>query len=963
MRDRLRAVARQSIEPTAALAALEELAAGAAARLEDCADPFLVDLANLLVISPPMLDALRRHPEWTGWLARAVESPADARERRRQWREEHGEAVDFLEDLRAYQRRAYLEIAYRDIAGLDSFEETSGALSALADLVIGEVLEHCRVQVFGENARLRPPEGFAVLSLGKLGGGELNYSSDVDLMFCRRNSPEREEERLFTRLGEMLVRVLGRPGPEGFLYRVDMRLRPYGAAGPLVPSLDSLTTYYESWGEAWERQALIKLRPTAGDPELGRRFADFAERYVFARPMDDAALEEIKTVKHRAEREHAGPSDVVDFKHGPGGIRDIEFYVQFHQLIAGARDARARARSTLRALEALAEARVLLEGELAPLALGYLMQRTVEHRLQLRALTPREALPESPAELELLARGLGYGGVRPAGDALRAALGACRARVREIVERVYLTPGYLRLREREEEFARLLSERTPRERVRELLAGYGFADIDRAWRNLRLMALGPDGRMLGPGERRAFLEIVFPLLEVVREALDPDQALHRLESFAAATGNRVSFLRVLASRRAHLARLANLLALSNLCHQVLVRHPEYFDSLARGIHLHEGRTAEEMYRELAGRFGASPRGDERENVIRRYRQRETVRIAYRDLAGLADALEISGELSDLAAAVVRAAAELARAPESAFAPEEIAPLRIVALGKMGGRQMHYSSDLDLVFLYDDPPEDLEPERRAAIQRELEARVKRMLELLAGVTSEGVAYRVDLRLRPEGSGGLPVRSWQGFMDYARRYMQPWERMALVRSRMLWAAEDAARRWRNALGEIAYGCGWDEASYEELRRLKRRIEAEKSRESRSDVDFKFGKGGITDLEFLVQFLQLRFGGRHPEVQVPEMAAALAALAQAGTLPGEEAGLLAEAHRFQRRVENHYQLMEEWPAREISRESPALALLARSLGYGGSSAGEARSRFLADWGERARFVRRMLEFYFYG
>jgi len=245
--------------------------------------------------------------------------------------------------------------------------------------------------------------------------------------------------------------------------------------------------------------------------------------------------------------------------------------------------------------------------------------------------------------------------------------------------------------------AQLLSERIPKQRVRDLLSPYGFRDIDKAWQNIRLLALGPEGLLLPPGQRRAFLEFAFPMLEVLRDTIDPDQALHNLEDFAAATGNRISFLRTLASRRPHLSRLTNLLALSNRCRQILCRHPEYFDSLARGIYLHEGRGEDEMYSELQNRAGASPRGEARDSILRKYRQREMVRIAYRDLANLADSLEVSRELSELASACLLAALDWTRSPYTDPSQERRDPLRLVVLGKLGSRQLHYASDLDLIF--------------------------------------------------------------------------------------------------------------------------------------------------------------------------------------------------------------------------------------------------------------------------
>jgi len=931
---------------------------------------FLRGLGDLLVVSPPMLDALRAHPEWFSWLRRHVEywgqgAPVeDCGEAWKSYLAETGSDGDSADTVRAFKRREYLKIAYLDLAGVLSFEAVVRGLSDLADWVIQYTLGQCwrlLVAESGPTGGGSPAvDGFAVFALGKLGGLELNYSSDVDLIFCRRYSENDAHLRFYTRLGERLIRALSQSGPDGFLYRVDMRLRPHGESGPLVPTIDSLITYYESWGEAWERQALIKARPVAGSFELGRRLQEFVAKFCFARQMDDSSLEEIKRVKHRAEKEYAQERSRIHLKQGPGGIRDIEFYVQYLQLISGCVRPECRSASTLQAIGALASARALLDGEEHQLSLAYVFLRTVEHRLQLRALTPQALLPEDRGEMDLLGQGLGFV-ARPeesSGEQLLRVLTGCRDRTRSILERIYLTPGYLRLTEREAEFARLLSDRTPRERVREILGLYGFRDIDRAWQNLRLLALGPEGRLLPPGERRAFLEFVFPVLEVLRDSIDPDLALHRLEIFAAASGNRISFLRTLASRRAHLKRLVNLLALSDLAHQILSRHPEYFDSLARGVYLHEGRTWDEMHAELRSRLGLSPRGETPDVVLRRYRKREIARIAYRDLAGLADSLAVSDELAALGLACVRVACDLTRTSQRIPGQGMADPISVIAFGKLGSRQMHYSSDLDLVFLYEDFPEDTPLEDRGRLQRELDGRVEKIVELLSGVTSEGVVFELDLRLRPEGATGLLARSWQSFSDYIEHSMQPWERMALIRSRLLYSGARSRDQWNETVARTVYEYAWDEAALDELRHLKHRIETEKNKESRINIDFKYGKGGIVDLEFLVQWLQIRCGAEHHAVRTPNVAAAVPALCQAGIISSEDCDQILRTHRFQRLVENRYQLLEEWNSREISRESPALERLARSLGYNATTGASARRAFLDDWDENARILRSFLE-----
>jgi glutamate-ammonia-ligase adenylyltransferase len=379
------------------------------------------------------------------------------------------------------------------------------------------------------------------------------------------------------------------------------------------------------------------------------------------------------------------------------------------------------------------------------------------------------------------------------------------------------------------------------------------------------------------------------------------------------------------------------------------------------------------------------------------------RIAYRDLAGLADALEISGELSDLAEACLHAGIHLVCADHDpgSFMAEEAAghkpslegaqgggprpeigmsskpgprhlecrggevlfPLHPVALGKLGSRQMHFSSDLDLLFLYDDVVPDSTIKSSKELQLLQDLRVARLLQLLAEVTTEGIAYRIDLRLRPEGPSGLLTRSWSGFVDHARHHMQPWERMTLAQSRILAESERARAAWADAIFAIVYDFRWDHDAVNAIRHVKRRIESETNKENNICIDFKFGTGGICDLDFLVQLLQVLHGRENPAVRLPSVDAAVLGLRDSGVLTEQDCTELMRAYFFQRCVENHYQLIEEWVSHEMSRESPALERLARSLGYPADVPRGARKAFLEDWECTARQVRRLVDKYFYG
>ena len=976
--DRLASIARASFAPDDALRILQDLcerSPDSKDLLEKAPAPFLVPLVRLLISAPPMEDSLRRHPEWLSWLWSStttlsrVPDLADLDEQWRRWPQGQGSSSS-LNQLRAFKRREYLRIAFLDISGQNSFANTVRWLSILAQWVIGIVL----LESWSNLSVRRPkdlegaphPDGLAVVAMGKLGGNEINYSSDVDLVFFRRDSEDADEMRFFTLLCEKLIRSLAEGAADGFLYRVDMRLRPYGDSGPLVPTLTSLMNYHESWGESWERQALIKARWVTGSEPLGRRFADFVSRFLFARQMDDSALEEIKRVKYRSERSYGKDSASIHLKQGAGGIRDIEFYVQYLQLIVGNSQQAVRQGATLEAISELARAKSLLEGEESRLSLAYLFLRTVEHRLQLQGLTPKAVLPKTMHELERLAEGLGFDGSGEVAVArFRSTLAGYRRDVRSIFERIYLVPGHLSLRDEQAELAKLLTERTPVRRIGDILSRHQFKNSEKAWQNFRLLALGPAGRMLPPGERRSFLGIAFTLLDVLGRSIDPDRALHNLESFAASTGNRVSFLRALASQPSHLLRISNLFALSNQCHQVLNRHPEFFDTLARGIHLDRGRVSSEMLQEIQERVNTLPPWKDSRDFVRMFRHREMLRVAYRDVSGLGDAFEISSELSELAEACLQSSLYLSGRDAqrlSAFR-DTSPPVCVVALGKAGSRQMHYGSDLDLLFLYQDDDVSLSESTRADVQKRRDKAVEDLVAFLSEVTSEGIVYPVDLRLRPEGATGLLARSWDSFQEYCHRHMQPWERLALVRSRVIHGSQVEHARWIQLLSEAVYGFDWRRDMLDSIRHLKKRIEKEKNRESRISLDFKYGRGGIVDLEFLVQYLQINHGRDSDSVRCPETVQAIEALESAGALAPREGRLLMEAYRFQRGVENHYQLVEEWSSREISREAPLIAPLARSLGFATRNEGEDRKAFVEAWEKHSRFVRDLVEKFLYG
>ena len=843
-----------------------------------------------------------------------------------------------LNALRRMRRREYLRIGARELTGLGSFEEVVGEISDLACALTAETLAVCHETLPFEGGER--PDRFVVIAWGKLGARELNYSSDIDLALVWETPDSGEEAAqtaFYTRLAQSLVDALSRLTEEGRMYRVDLRLRPYGNAGPIGCSLRQFLNYYETWSEPWERQALIKARTIAGPPDLRERVDRFISEFTFSRPLDAVSVSSLLAVKERSE-DFRGRSGAMDrqVKHGWGGIRDIEFTVQMLQLMAGASHPEARAPATLDALEGLERCGVLSPQERSALAAAYVFLRQVEHRLQLAEELPLQTLPEDPEGQRIVALRVGYRDEpgRSAREQFLEEYAHWTKTVREIHRRVFS--------EFESGGAGL-----PRELVsvledgpagQDFLRGMGFRQPERAQAALRRIAGTGAGGGVSSEPQRRFLQMLPELLESLSSSADPDAALANLERMAEATGSPLGFFRSIGASRRTLDVFVRLSASSEFLTQTLQRHPEYIDMLASPGTLAAPRPLSDMEAELLRRVGAESTEEGRLNALRRFRLREFLRIGVRDVSGIARVTSTTREISLLAEACIRVALKMAVEERRAAGglPGRIAAL---GMGKLGGRELHYSSDADLVFVY------LEDGGTPDAFREFERCVRRVLDILGRLTEEGRGFQVDLRLRPEGGAGLLARSLEGYRRYLKESVQAWERQALVRARYVAGDRSLARALLGDVAEAVWGRPLTAPDLEELRHIKRRIENEKTNRSGEVIDLKLGPGGILDIEFTVQILQLVHGRSHPAVRRPNTLQALDALARAGALPPEEAKALREAYLFLRRAENRLQLYQDRPAEGVPASPDELGTFARRLGYPQKRPGRAAEAFLAD------------------
>ena len=924
-------------------------------------------LARLGGASQFLADALRRRPSGLAWLLEPstmrVWFPEDFAADLAQSLQAFPARPARLNALRRFKYRHLLRIGARDLLGDADLSVSTEELARLADTCLGEAWRLAEA-----DARARygapldgdgEPTGLAVIGMGKLGGEELNYSSDIDLMFVYGADGETAggpEGRLangeyFARVCRELVAAIESVTEEGYVFRVDLRLRPEGRLGAIALSLDGFGAYHRERAELWERQALLKARVAAGDPRVGARFMDWARETVYRPGIDERIVPAVRGMKQGIDRElgRRGESLASNVKLGRGGIREIEFIVQALQLLYGGDDSWLRERNSLKALFRLTE-----RGYLAPdlgraLSHALVHLRTVEHRLQLLHEFQTHSLPEDTLELGRLARRLGIES-RPA-----AAARTFRARHRAVTAAVH--------RAFVEFFREGPAPVRPRLRLPGLTAlrATGFADPERARQNLRLIL---EGRPLVPyaGALRTALERLYPtLLDALWKSPDPDEALNQFERFLSAAGPRAGYIELLAGNRTLLDGLVRLCAGGDLLTQLLITQPELLASLADETALTARRTRASLRAALAAVFAPATPPAERRDRLRRIKQAEELTIVWRYLLAVTSIERYAREMTALAEATLQAGWLLALGAqvERHGVPRDVrgrfVPAVIVGVGKLGGRELTTGSDLDLFVVFDTPGEgDGMTDGQVPVDAHTfySGAVERLAGVLGDITPAGVAFAVDLRIRPGSKGS----GFAAALDAAERYYEDhgdlWERQTLTRARLVLGDPGVARRVRAMLRRIVYGAPLPASALKEIGEVRTRMELELGKETPGRLHVKLGRGGLVDVEFLAQALQLVHGAGHPDARRTSTTAALAGLARVGALPGATAAALTADYRFLRRVSTALRLLGARPTDTLELAGPMPARVASALGL------SSREAFLAVYRERTTAVREVFD-----
>ena len=932
-------------------------------------------------------DVLVRQPQLFEWLlepgvVHRPKSKADLTEQARRV----VDAAPALERrwtaLRRFKSQEILRIGLQDLVGRQNLVGITEELSNLADVALETAYRFCRAdlvrrhgapQVLGEAGRSREC-WFAILGMGKLGGRELNFSSDIDLIFVYEEEGETAgadggsasrvgNQEFFRKLGEMLVRGMSESSPEGHLYRVDLRLRPEGRSGAIACSVRSCELYYESWGQAWERQALIKARPVAGNRALGDAFLRMVAPFVYRQSLDLTALDEIRAMKDRINLSVAQDQRARrNVKLGFGGIREIEFLAQGIQLLHGGKNPWVREANTLRALHRLAGQGVLGDQDYEALVRAYTFLRRLEHRLQIIHDRQTHTLPDDPHEIQSLGRRMGY---QPpehpdAGAALLADYERHTTAVRQLYDSFLRTARPEAERSAEppaDECMLFFTSDLPAEQIRPRLAAVGFEDVERALRNLQLMREGQSVARYTPEVRRALGELAPPLLLALTQVPDPDLALTTFERFIAGVAARTTFMRLLAETPGLVALLVRLFGTSEFLSATLLRQPELLDAfLAPEPTARSGRdrVAEELRRVVE----AADPGSARLDALRRVKKAEELRIGLADILDQTDVTETQRALTHLAEACLEVALGAAEHDLAArFGRPDPPGFSVVGMGKLGGMELGYGSDLDLLFVYRDDGQTTGPERISHPEY-FSKLADRVSKILTSITQEGAAYRVDARLRPGGQKGEVALSLQGFEGYLARQADLWERQAYIKARPIAGDTRVGEAFLALVHGFVYEAPDPPDLAERILAMRQRIETERIGPGGKATHVKLGSGGILEIEFLVQYLQLVHGRAEPALRTPSTLAALSALGNAGLMPAGDAATLEASYRFLRRVETRLRIVADLSVNTLPSAPAKLERLAKRMGYAPAGDTSAQMRFLADYAARTGQVREIFQ-----
>lgn len=829
--------------------------------------------------------------------------------------------------LRSTYRRLLLRLAATDLGGNATVDDVAAELADLAAATLDAALVVAQAELPPDAAPCR----LAVIGMGKCGGRELNYISDVDVVFVAEpvviegvDVDEVAALRTATQLASGIIRVCAS------IWEVDAALRPEGKMGPLVRTLASHVAYYQRWAKTWEFQALLKARPVAGDLQLGQAYIAAVRPMVWSAAGREHFVEDVQSMRRRVEASLPAADAEREIKLGPGGLRDVEFAVQLLQLVHGRADELLRSVTTLNALSDLAAGGYVGRQDAALLAEAYRFLRILEHRIQLHRLRRTHMLPLAEADVRRLGRSMGFRR-DPVGE-LHAEHARHAREVRRLHEKLFYRPLLAAVARLPGDEAHLSLDAAAAR-----LEALGYADPENALHHLEALTSGVSRRA---AIQRTLLPV---MLGWFADAPDPDGGLLAFRQVSDSLGDTHWYLRLLRDEGAAAQHLALILASSRYAADLFMRAPESVAMMADagdGPHQLRPRPAADLRAELMSAVRRYDDAGEAVSTARGLRRRELLRVACADLLGLLDTVEVGQALSDVTSAtldaVLDAVLRQVRADRAERGNPDPLPMKIaiIGMGRLGGGEQGYGSDADVLFVHE--PIDGADEAQAAAVAHL---VANELRRLLAVPAPEPPVDVDADLRPEGRQGPLTRSLGSYAAYYARWSKVWESQALLRAAPVAGDADLGARFIEAINPTRWPTeGLAPADVREVRRIKARVEKERlPRGADPTLNTKLGRGGLSDVEWTVQLLQLRFAGNVEGLRTTSTLRALAAALEGGLIDDLDAETLASAWRLATRVRNALVLARGKPADSIPTDFRDVVRIARMVGYSPSQSGD--------------------------
>ncbi|MGW1715312.1 bifunctional [glutamine synthetase] adenylyltransferase/[glutamine synthetase]-adenylyl-L-tyrosine phosphorylase [Streptomyces sp. NPDC002156] len=916
------------------------------------AKPLRDRLLGVLGASAALGDHLNRHPR--DWHALVMYEPRDLHPGVEEFERGLAEATDPI-SLRVAYRRCLLSIAARDVCGTTDIAQTAAELADLATATLRAALAIARTAAPEDASICR----LAVIAMGKCGGHELNYVSDVDVIFVGEaveGADEGKALRAATRLASHLMRICSETTIEGSIWPVDANLRPEGRNGPLVRTLSSHLAYYQRWAKTWEFQALLKARPVAGDPELGEQYVAALAPLVWHAAERENFVNDVQKMRRRVVENIPIAEVERELKLGPGGLRDVEFAVQLLQLVHGRADTSLRSGTTLDALNALAAGGYVGRADAVQLDDAYRFLRSMEHRIQLFRLRRTHLVPEDEADLRRIGRSLGLR-TDPVAE-LNREWKRHASVVRRLHEKLFYRPLLDAVAQLAPGESRLSTGA-----ARERLVALGYADPAAALRHLEALASGVSRKA---AIQRTLLPV---LLGWFADSADPDAGLLNFRKVSDALGRTPWYLRLLRDEGAAAENLARVLSAGRLAPDLLMRAPEAVALLGDGDGggQLEPRERDHLEQEILAAVGRSETGEQGVYAARGVRRRELFRTAAADIVGsygteqspaaadqgaLVDL--VGSALSDITAATI--AGTLRAVVRDGWGDTLPTRFAVIGMGRFGGHELGYGSDADVLFVHE-AREGVGEEEAAKAANAVVSEMRRLLQ----VPSSDPPLLIDADLRPEGKSGPTVRTLTSYEAYYRRWSLVWESQALLRAEVVAGDLELGRRFIELIDPLRYPAeGLGDDAVREIRRLKARMESERMpRGADPTLHTKLGRGGLSDVEWTVQLLQLQHGWAEPGLRTTRTREALAAACAADLISGEDAAILDEAWVLATRVRNAVMLVRGRAGDTFPSDGRELGAVGRYLGYGPGHVGD----MIDAYRRTTRRARSVVDTLFYG